>query len=475
MKRTIVLLCVFFLFAATAYGAKKPYSSYNRVESVEVTEDDDGLYVTFLMSKPDTVLDFSPKVEWQGNLCWVEIPETYDKYSKRIFYNWDNKKIRGVGARRLSGPKMAVRVLFYSKTRPNELWSTAQFTNGRLVVTFPKKNPSPAILVEAQKPEVPPEAVEKPEPDTKEEPTESPIDLDAIFAKAGAVKDEPKEKPADDPEAKKEDENVAGAALPLVGIGSDDAIVKNKSPQGPGTAPSMIMTGVKMISALLIVVALILLAAYFAKRLNIAQRLTGTDQKLLRVAATAMIGMKKQVAVLDVAGEFFVVGVTGGTINLIGKVEDPKARERLSMRGLTPTAINTPEQQKSGEDKKILSSGDYKSLPEPDQVADASLDLKKDERGGLIDHVVYDPDDSDIDPDEEIGDLEIDFPADDEESRDDAYNRPEKVEGMPQTQDERFKRMLDIYSQEAVGESSPVEEFATLGSIKERMGKLKKL
>ncbi len=49
----------------------------------------------------------------------------------------------------------------------------------------------------------------------------------------------------------------------------------------------------------------------------------------IKVVTTSFLGQKKNLAVVDVAGEMIVLGVTPTSINFLTKIESPQAKEEL--------------------------------------------------------------------------------------------------------------------------------------------------
>lgn len=51
--------------------------------------------------------------------------------------------------------------------------------------------------------------------------------------------------------------------------------------------------------------------------------------KPMKVLSTSFMGQKKNVAIVDVAGEILVLGITQSSITLLTKIEEPQAKEEL--------------------------------------------------------------------------------------------------------------------------------------------------
>jgi flagellar protein FliO/FliZ len=392
MRRLVFCLCLILLLAIPAFAS----AATNRITGATVEEDESELRVSFQLTHPETFEGKDLKVESKGSLYWIEIPNSTDKQKKRIFYSWENKRLRGLGLRRLKGKKVAVRVLFKGKAKPEDpTWASAVIENGELVVTFPNQAPAPVVVEKDAKPE-----------DSQENAVASPpIDLNAIFDKAPAAGAQP-----------------SNETQTAVATGSDAAREEPGSETASTTAgsiPSLASAAAKFASALLIVVGIIFVSAWVAKRFNLRDRLSGSEPGVVRVVGTAMLGLKKQVAVIDVAGQFWVVGLGPSEITLLGKVDDPDAIASL-------TKQKTRMQTRTIDD----------SEPEP------AIE-KQQSRGKDFDAPIM--------PD-------IPEPAKD------------SVEDPSP-----FSKMLDFKQQDDRKEAPPVEDLETIRSIKQRLQKLKRL
>lgn len=76
----------------------------------------------------------------------------------------------------------------------------------------------------------------------------------------------------------------------------------------------------KMAAVLALVVGLILLCAYLLRRLGPAQAM---GMRRLRVVASQAVGPRERVVVLELAGEWLVVGVGGGQVSRLHVLPEP--------------------------------------------------------------------------------------------------------------------------------------------------------
>lgn len=94
---------------------------------------------------------------------------------------------------------------------------------------------------------------------------------------------------------------------------------------------------VKAIVVLTFVLGLLVASLYLLKRFYGARGLTRGGKNPVRVLTTAFLGQKKNLAVVEVAGEVLVLGITPGSITCLSKVEDPRAIEELKSREASGT------------------------------------------------------------------------------------------------------------------------------------------
>ncbi|MDY6880746.1 MAG: flagellar biosynthetic protein FliO [Thermodesulfobacteriota bacterium] len=90
----------------------------------------------------------------------------------------------------------------------------------------------------------------------------------------------------------------------------------------------LISTSLRMLAALAIVMAALILLYYFVKRRFSAEN-GRAKGNLIRVIANTYIGLKKNISLVEVPGAILVVGVTNDRISLLSKIEDKEILENL--------------------------------------------------------------------------------------------------------------------------------------------------
>ena len=87
-------------------------------------------------------------------------------------------------------------------------------------------------------------------------------------------------------------------------------------------APDAISTTLQMLTALAIVLGGLFVVFYLMKRF-LKRNVSGSGDPLIRVIASQYIGIKKNIALVEVPGAVLVLGVSNDTIALLTKIEDP--------------------------------------------------------------------------------------------------------------------------------------------------------
>lgn len=93
--------------------------------------------------------------------------------------------------------------------------------------------------------------------------------------------------------------------------------------------PTLFSSSLKVVTALMIVLSLMLVTYYFVKKYLLKDgSLLGMD-KQIKILSTSYIGPKKSINLVEVAGEILVLGVTATNINLLTKIENEEIVEKI--------------------------------------------------------------------------------------------------------------------------------------------------
>lgn len=87
------------------------------------------------------------------------------------------------------------------------------------------------------------------------------------------------------------------------------------------TAPEIVSTALRMLTALGIVLGGLLVCLYFIKRF-LKKDVGGSKDQLIKVIASQYIGIKKNISLVEIPGSILVVGVSNDNISLLTKIED---------------------------------------------------------------------------------------------------------------------------------------------------------
>ena len=93
-------------------------------------------------------------------------------------------------------------------------------------------------------------------------------------------------------------------------------------------APDALSTTLQMLTALAIVLGGLFVVVYFMKRF-LKRDAGGSGNPLVRVIASQYIGVKKNIALVEVPGTVLVIGVSNDNIRLLTKIEDPSVLDGI--------------------------------------------------------------------------------------------------------------------------------------------------
>lgn len=104
------------------------------------------------------------------------------------------------------------------------------------------------------------------------------------------------------------------------------------------SAPDVVSGAFQMLTALGIVLGGLLIVFYLMKR-YLKKDFGGQQGPLIRVIANQYIGIKKNIALVEVPGAILVVGLSNDKISLLSKIEDKVIIEGIQQdaAGITPS------------------------------------------------------------------------------------------------------------------------------------------
>ena len=110
-------------------------------------------------------------------------------------------------------------------------------------------------------------------------------------------------------------------------ITPSEPLVMNNHATVQSSAPVSAAPLLQVSGALIAIIALILAAAWLVKRLGFAPKRTGVNG--LKISASASLGARERVVVVDVEDARLVLGVTAGQINLLHKLPPSAPTEEI--------------------------------------------------------------------------------------------------------------------------------------------------
>jgi flagellar biogenesis protein FliO len=92
--------------------------------------------------------------------------------------------------------------------------------------------------------------------------------------------------------------------------------------------PDLVSTGLKMLTALAIVLGGLMIMLYYAKR-RFRNDAGLSRDKLVRLLGNTYIGVKKHISLVEVPGALLVLGITSDSIRLLTKIENKEILDKM--------------------------------------------------------------------------------------------------------------------------------------------------
>jgi flagellar biosynthetic protein FliO len=102
---------------------------------------------------------------------------------------------------------------------------------------------------------------------------------------------------------------------------------------GKSKPADLLPSGLKMVTMLSLVVGLMLVLFYLFKKYILKNTPFGGTDKLVQVLGTGFLGPKKNIVLVEVAGEILVLGISDDNISLLTNIQDPEKIELIKNRG----------------------------------------------------------------------------------------------------------------------------------------------
>ncbi len=367
MKRALgiqLLVGIFLLSLTTLAGASSKWDSLNLLKNVKTSKVDDGLIVRLEFEKP--VSDYS-EPEFFDKSVQVDFPFAFIKPAKK-YYPAESFALTKVFAAQYNAQTLRVRFLKKDATDIKDRFHLVK--QGRFVIvrldqsaSIPQSvssrinrseaTTSDELMDEDALSEFLARASEKIRmqsrqntADTKEpEVTEAPVKnrepkkevpvADIKVTRAGMGVEPLVERIrraalSDSPTEKKENENKTKTGRSTE---KKSPMFSLKDSRPTGKPIELVPSSMKMFSMLALVLGIIFLLFFGFKKFVLKNTVFGGGEKLVNVLGSGFIGPKKNIVLVEVAGEVLVLGMSQDHIALLTSITDPEKIEDIKTAG----------------------------------------------------------------------------------------------------------------------------------------------
>ena len=363
MKRAlrIELLVGIFLFSLTTLaGAYEKWDSLNLLKNVTTSKVDDGFIVRLEFEKP--VGDYKGPV-FLDKSVQIDFPLAFIKPAKKYFPA-DSSSITKVFAAQFDAETLRVR--FLKKDKSDDLQDRFHLARqGRFVIVRlgqvrPVFNPKPASFVESR------------ESDDLMTEDELAVFLARASAKIRAQKNKKtlattklkKISTTAQTRERRKVEKVPDIKVVRAGMGVDPIVDRIKKAALPnskaeketqkfqndrsktkgnlfslkdsrptGKPIELIPSSLKMFSMLAVVLGIMFLLFFGFKKYVLKNTMFGGGEKLVNVLGSGFLAPKKNIVLVEVAGEVLVLGMSQDNISLLTNITDPEKIEEIKSKG----------------------------------------------------------------------------------------------------------------------------------------------
>lgn len=352
MKRLIIaaLTLAWILVAANPAFSAANLTGLKKLEGITVTENDGGIDTVFKFAE-EYKGEFTPSF-YQKSIQ-IDLPNAYTSPAKREFRAGGGSAINAMAAQ-VSANKVRTRLFVPGDPRAfSSAWKVKR-DGATVTLTLEKKASVSAASAKDSSPE---KAAAKPAP---VEPAQSavsakPLDKDAMEllgkmekesadSPIKAVEQAPKAKPEPAPAQDAPKQSFGFLAQPAYAAEApknveppkaaepekapSKKLITYEEPKAP-EAPSLTAMAAKMMGALALVVGLVLALAWVAQKYMGKFNTAFGSSGVVKVLTTSSIGVKKQISVVDVAGEIIVLGISGDSITMLTTIDNMESADRL--------------------------------------------------------------------------------------------------------------------------------------------------
>ena len=370
MKRALkiqLLVGIFLLSLTTVAGASNKWDSLNRLKNVKTSKVDDGFIIRLEFEKP--VGDYS-EPEFFDKSVQVDFPLAFIKPAKK-YYPAEGFDLTKVFAAQYNTETLRIRFLKKDGSDIKNRFHLAK--QGRFVI----------VRLDQFEPLSQSDSIVRGEKTTSEETTNDKLmdedELTKFLARASekiriqsrqnnsdTIKPTKTETPVESKEIEKLDQ-VADAKVTRAGMGVEPLVegikkaarldssndkkegekktklgrsTEKKSPlfslkdsRPTGKPIELVPSSMKMFSMLALVLGVIFLLFFGFKKFVLKNTVFGGGEKLVNVLGTGFLGPKKNIVLVEVAGEVLVLGMSQDHIALLTSITDPEKIEEIKSAG----------------------------------------------------------------------------------------------------------------------------------------------
>ena len=361
MKRTLkiqFLVGIFLFFLTTLAGASGKWDSLNLLKNVKTSKVDGGLIVRLEFEKP--VGDYM-EPEFFDKSIQIDFPQAFIKPAKK-YYPADSFALTKVFASQYNPQTLRVRFLKKDSADISARFHLAR--QGRFVI----------VRLDQSEPVLQRDSVRTFESrETADDSLMNEDELAKFLARASekirtqnkqSVQDaaKPEKTPAQTQEIEKVEQDIkvtrAGMGMePLVEQikkaalsdsktekkqNSQKSISDRSATQGTpkfsdsrpmGKPIELVPSGMKMFSMLAVVLGVMFLLFFGFKKYVLKNTMFGGGEKLVNVLGSGFLGPKKNIVLVEVAGEVLVLGMSQDHIALLTSITDPEKIEEIKSTG----------------------------------------------------------------------------------------------------------------------------------------------
>jgi flagellar biogenesis protein FliO len=380
------LVGTFLFFFTTLAGASSKWDSLNLLKNVKTSKVNGGFIIQIEFEKP---VENYKEPEFFDKSVQVDFPQAFIKPSKK-YYPAESFALTKIFAAQYDAETLRIRFLKKNHSDISSRFHLAK--QGRFVI----------IRLDQLTPVLRPESISKTQRmDTAKDDLMNEDDLAKFLARATVkIKTQsrnvtpdtkkPKETSVLTREVEKEQEvvevNVTRAGMgvePIVerirnATLSDDSEERNIDAQQPQTDTStekktpmfslkdsrplgkpieLVPSSMKMFSMLSLVLGVIFLLFFGFKKFVLKNTVFGGGEKLVNVLGSGFLGPKKNIVLVEVAGEVLVLGMSQDHIALLTNITDPEKIEEIKLAGGKGGSGLNWNQANRQPDKSIAPSG----------------------------------------------------------------------------------------------------------------------